>query len=266
MTIVSNGKKAPIQDGEQIAQQAENECTSIPTGKSNCGFSTAVAQWFCGSAQRMSSAIRRRRLARMVLMVVAPLALAGCTAGTGASLVADTADPQPGDITRMSFASDTIHLVPPTGFCIDPRMTGHRAEGGFAIVVPCSSLRPGPSGRNRALITVAVGPAGPADGALTSADLLKNAPGARLLTERNDMMLPLVKLNMPDHRARGASPVHWRGAFVLNDQLVAVALYAPGGSRNLGGRGARLLNELTAKTLEASVTADLPPSPDVPAQ
>ncbi|WP_405117157.1 hypothetical protein L0Z64_17410 [Phaeobacter sp. BS23] len=95
---------------------------------------------------------------------------------------------------------------------------------------------------------------------------MKNAPGARLLTEREDMMLPLVKLNMPDHRARGASPVHWRGAFVLNDQLVALALYAPGGSRNLGGRGARLLNELTAKTLEASVTADLPPSPDAPAQ
>ncbi|WP_254683313.1 hypothetical protein [Phaeobacter sp. LSS9] len=214
----------------------------------------------------MSSAIRRCGLARLALMVVTPLALAGCTARTGASLVAGTADPQPGDITRMSFASDTIHLVPPTGFCIDPRMTGHRAEGGFAIVVPCSSLRPGRSGRNRALITVAVGPAGPADEALTSADLLKNAPGARLLTEREDMMLPLVKLNMPDHRARGASPVHWRGAFVLNDQLVALALYAPGGSRNLGGRGARLLNELTAKTLEASVTADLPPSPDAPAQ
>ncbi|AUQ69023.1 hypothetical protein PhaeoP54_00096 [Phaeobacter inhibens] len=202
----------------------------------------------------------------MILMMVAPLALAGCTAGTSPSRITDTSGPQPGDITRMSFASDTIHLVPPTGFCIDPRMTGHRAEGGFAIVVPCSSLRPGPSGRNRALITVAVGPAGPADKALTSADLLENAPGARLLTERSDMMLPLVKLNMPDHRARGASPIHWRGAFVLNDQLVAVALYAPGGSRNLGGRGARLLNELTAKTLEASVTADLPPSTDTAAQ
>ncbi|ATG42046.1 hypothetical protein PhaeoP18_00075 [Phaeobacter piscinae] len=266
MTIVSNGKKATIQDGEQAERQAENGYVSIQAGRSNCGFSTAFAQWLCSSAQRMSSAIRRCGLVRLALMVVAPLALAGCTAGTGASLVAGTADPQPGDITRMSFASDTIHLVPPTGFCIDPRMTGHRAEGGFAIVVPCSSLRPGPSGRNRALITVAVGPAGPADEALTSADLLKNAPGARLLTERNDMMLPLVKLNMPDHRARGASPVHWRGAFVLNDQLVALALYAPGGSRNLGGRGARLLNELTAKTLEASVTADLPPSPDAPAQ
>ncbi|MFV1601426.1 MULTISPECIES: hypothetical protein [unclassified Phaeobacter] len=202
------------------------------------------------------------RLYRRALTLLAAAALAACTADSGLSLVGAKTEPQPGDITRMSFASDTIHLVPPAGFCIDPRMTGHRAEGGFAIVVPCSSLRPGPASRNRALITVAVGPAGPADAALTSADLLKTAPGARLVAERNDMMLPLVKLNMPDHRARGASPVHWRGAFVLNDQLVAVALYAPSGSRNLGRRGAQLLNELTAKTLEASVTADLDPATD----
>ncbi|WP_072503407.1 hypothetical protein [Phaeobacter porticola] len=200
----------------------------------------------------------------MVMASGLAVLLAACAPGTAPSSGANATEEYPDDITRMSFASGTIHLVPPKGFCIDARMTGHRADGGFAIIVPCASLRPGSdlSSRNRALITVAVGPAGTGDAALTSAQIYENARGARLLAERNDLMLPLVKLNMPDHRARGASPVHWRGAFVLNDQLVAVALYAPSSSRNLGGRGARLLDELTAKTLEASVTADLDAAPN----
>ena len=185
-------------------------------------------------------------------------ALLGCLALVSACNT-QAYQPQPGDVTRMSFASETIHLVAPDGFCIDPKMTGHRAEGGFALLVPCASLRPNLNftSRNRAMITVAVGPAGPADSTLSGAEILENAPGAKLVAGRNDLMLPLVKLDMPDHRARGASPIHWRGAFVLNEQLVAVALYAPEGSANLGNRGARLLDELTAKTLEASVTADL---------
>ncbi|WP_293574667.1 hypothetical protein [Phaeobacter sp.] len=179
----------------------------------------------------------------------------------------------PPEFTRMSFAEGSIHLVPPAGFCIDPQMTGHRSEGGFAILVPCNSLSLDDAAeqsfaerqrasRNRALITVAVGPADAPTAALTGDEILANAPGAKLLQTREDLMLPLVKLDMPSHRARGASPTHWRGAFVLNEQLVAVALYAPQRSRNLGNRGAMLLNELTAKTLEASVTADLPTSPE----
>ncbi|MFS4581414.1 hypothetical protein [Phaeobacter sp. C3_T13_0] len=262
MSILTSGKIALIHVETPTEGQQVNEYRSVQVRISACNFNAASAQRVCDSAHRIALLIWWRRLHRAALATAAGLALVACSSESDVSRASNGSEHQPGDITRMSFASDTIHVVPPAGFCIDPRMTGNRAEGGFAIVVPCSSLRPGSSNRNRALITVTVGPAGPADAALTNADLFQNARGARLLTERNDMMLPLVKLNMPDHRARGASPVHWRGAFVLNDQLVAVALYAPSGSRNLGRRGAQLLNELTAKTLEASVTADLDLSVD----
>lgn len=169
-----------------------------------------------------------------------------------------------GAASQAVFAKGEVVLVPPPGHCLDKTMLLQENDGGFALFPRCNLLQ-GPSffGRNRAaLITAAIGPA-KTSGAPSPIDLARTAEGAKLLYYDNNGMLPLVRLHWPGHGATGAegatgaSAEHWRGAFVLNDHMIVLALYAPEGSPLLGTPGAELLTEMTRRTLEASL-ADRP--------
>ncbi|WP_245602922.1 hypothetical protein [Leisingera methylohalidivorans] len=159
----------------------------------------------------------------------------------------------------MSFAGGGVLLAAPETYCFDRRSSTADESGGFALMAPCSRLNRNRwfGSRNAAVLTASIGPAKQDATAPQAADIVAMFPGARLLETRDDQLLPLVRLEFPEAVAEGASPVHWRGAFVLDRHLVALALYAPEGSRALGRQGAALLNELTHRTLEASTLPDL---------
>ncbi|WP_254695094.1 hypothetical protein [Leisingera sp. NJS201] len=192
---------------------------------------------------------------------LAGLALAGCSpAPTGMSFAARVSGPAPrlsGQV--MSFAGGGVLLAAPETFCFDRRSSTADDSGGFALITHCSRLDRNRwfGSRNAAVLTASIGPAQQDAAAPQAADIVAMFPGATLLETRDDQLLPLVRLEFPEAVAEGASPVHWRGAFVLDRHLVALALYAPEGSRALGGQGAALLNEVTHRSLEASTLPDL---------
>lgn len=207
-------------------------------------------------------------------IVLAAMALAGCSpAPRNMPFSARTAGqaPQAG-VEVMSFAGGDVLLAAPGGYCFDRRSSQPDSGGGFALLAHCSRMgRQNWFGaRKSAVLTASIGPARPAAAAPRAADIAAMFPDARVLESSEDQLLPLVKLEFPGAVADSASPVHWRGAFVLDRHLVALALYAPEDSRTLGSHGAALLNEMTHRTLEASTlpsletAAALPPAAAAP--
>ena len=168
--------------------------------------------------------------------------------------------------TQARFAKGAVVLVAPRGHCVDAKTLRQDSEGGFALLPRCSFLQ-GNSlfGRNKAaVITATIGKTN-ATTAPSTSDLARTAEGAKLLYYDDKGLLPLVRLQWHGHGATGnsgASAEHWRGAFVLNGNLVVLALYAPEGSELLGRPGADLLEEMTRRSLQASSAprSDAPPS------
>ncbi|MEP4035313.1 hypothetical protein [Pseudophaeobacter sp.] len=161
--------------------------------------------------------------------------------------------------TQARFAKGQVTLVAPQGHCIDATMLRQEATGGFALLPRCNLLHGTQLfGRNRAaVITATIGPAQGADAPSTT-ELAQTAEGARLLYYDDKGLLPLVRLQWPGHSAMGgsgASEEHWRGAFVVNNHLVVLALYAPEGSNLLGPAGAKLLTDMTRRSQKASLQA-----------
>lgn len=194
-------------------------------------------------------------------IVLAALALAGCSPSPqGMPFASRTASqaPQAG-VQVMSFGGGDVLLAAPDAYCFDRRSSQPDKDGGFALLAHCSRMgRQNWFGtRKSAVLTASIGPAKAAATAPQAADIAAMFPDAKVLETREDQLLPLVKLEFPGAVADSASPVHWRGAFVLDRHLVALALYAPEGSRTLGSHGAALLNEMTHRTLEASTLPSL---------
>ncbi|WP_241479055.1 hypothetical protein [Leisingera sp. ANG-M1] len=159
----------------------------------------------------------------------------------------------------MSFANGDVLLAAPESYCFDRRSSTADDKGGFALMAMCNRLdrRNWFGTRKAAVLTASIGPAAQDAAAPQAKDIVAMFPDAKLLETREDQLLPLVKLEVPGAVAEGASPVHWRGAFVLDRHLVALALYAPEGSHALGSQGAALLNEVTHRSLEVSTLPDL---------
>ncbi|UWQ83208.1 hypothetical protein [Leisingera caerulea] len=200
------------------------------------------------------------RLAGAIAAALAAAVLTACSpAPQGLSFAARDAGLIPRqDGQVMSFANGGVLLAAPESYCFDRRSSAPEDGGGFALIAHCSRLegRGWFGARKAAVLTASIGPASQNALAPRASDIAAMFPGARLLESREDQLLPLVRLEFPQAVAKGASPVHWRGAFVLDRHLIALALYAPEGSRALGSHGAALLNEVTHRTLEAST---LPP-------
>lgn len=170
---------------------------------------------------------------------------------------APRAQPQPkGPV--LSMAGGAVQLAAPADYCFDTSSSKLNAGGGFVLMAHCSRTHGNGwfAARNAPVLTASVGPADKRAVAPQATDIAALFPHAKVLKTRNDQLLPLVLLEAPKSVAAGASPVHWRGAFVLDQHLVALALYAPKDSPALGPQGAALLNETTHRTLEAS---SLPP-------
>lgn len=229
------------------------------------------------NAQQRSPGGRGARLAALAL--IGALSACGPLPETGFSFAAPGASSgqtsrqgtAPGQApTQVRLAKGAVTLVAPRGHCIDQATLRQGPDDGFALLPRCNLLQ-GPSlfGRHRAaVITATLGKTSQSEPPST-AELARSAPGAQLLSYNDKGLLPLIKLRWPGHGAMGvsaASADHWRGAFVIRDQLVLLALYAPEGSPLLGRNGANLLTEMARRSLAASqvepaTAASLPTAP-----
>ncbi len=163
-------------------------------------------------------------------------------------------------VTQASFFAGDVVLEAPLGFCFDPDTLRADDSGGFAILAKCHVFNGTDRARNwrdLGLITATVAPmvkgqTPPDLEALTAA-----IPHAKILKQREDLLLPVVNLSLSNARAQGASPDHWRGAFIVHDHLVALALYAPDQGRLLRPKGALVLEDMARRSLARSLEQDV---------
>ncbi|MBN7784398.1 hypothetical protein JYP51_05665 [Ponticoccus gilvus] len=200
------------------------------------------------------------------LLVLGLLWLAGCAPVPGAapaeagrkgllsSVVEKAAAPKAAKpLLRLTLAGGDVPVVPPEGYCIDPKSRRGGAQRSFAAIASCRILTGGQVGGyvEPVLITVAAGSRGAAED-LPSPELLAKARRAPLLSGSRTPDAVFAHLGQGGAAILpGGDPKHWRTIFVLNDRLVGAALYAPAGSPMAGPEGAELLMRLKARMVAA---------------
>ncbi len=208
----------------------------------------------------------RRGLAPFALIAV----LLGCGTAPTEDLQASAADPkaaQPGlfaglgatrakpPLRKTSLAGGVVVDGPP-GYCVDPKSIGLGRS--FAVLASCQVLTDGRGGSEvpLAIMTVTVGRKD-AGAQVPDAQTMAAAAGSDLIDSRRNRDMTLALLESGGQEVLdGGEPRYWRGAFVLNDRPVGLALYAPQGSVLKGSSGAALLAELHDKIVAATPKND----------
>ncbi|MBB96865.1 MAG: hypothetical protein CML68_19985 [Rhodobacteraceae bacterium] len=190
---------------------------------------------------------------KRVLTGLALLALAGCSelpAGAGAGKT------QSAGRQTSALLAGRVALTAPAGFCIDPSSVTTSGRTGFAMLARCAQLSPQTalvalSGQSPAVMTVTTKPWTEGDTEITDATIAAAYPDGAVIERRPGGPVPMVKAR-GDRAFSALDDTHWRGAFVVNDQLVVIGLFAPKDSRALGASGANLVSALGRRTETAS--------------
>lgn len=183
------------------------------------------------------------------------LAVAGCTEDFTAGLAGKTGGTS--QKTTVVMGGNRVALRAPTGFCIDPDSVSKDGRNGFAMLALCDRLSPETaiatlSGQSPAVVTVSTKPWTLDDQSITAAAIAAAYPDGMVIEQRDGPPLALVKARGGATDLEGVDDIHWRGAFVVNDQLVVLGLFAPENSRALGSSGAALLRKLAQRTIATS--------------
>lgn len=183
------------------------------------------------------SKILRRGGLRPALVICASVLLSGCIAQTGGGSGVPV-------VRKAALAGGAVVVVPPAGYCLDKSSITDRPGGSFALIASCESLtgRRAGSGPEPAVITVSVTPPRQGREQPEAARLAEALGSGVALSEANGDGLIVVQV-----QGAGALPGdrgdtrHWRGAMVVNDRLVGLAIYGAAGSDIAGRVGERLL-------------------------
>ncbi|MGD9861821.1 MAG: hypothetical protein AB7S99_01290 [Pseudodonghicola sp.] len=205
----------------------------------------------------------RRPGARPAAAALALTLLTGCTGEFSPGGAAE--------LTRAELAEGPggkVTAAAPPGYCIDRRSLRHGPRGGFALIARCDTLgvRSLFPNRRLALITVTTAPMQPGAAAPTLGDLTQSVAPAQVIESRRIDKLPLVRLGDDPGSVEGLAPQHWRGAFALNGQLVALAIYVPETAPGPDGAAAELLADVANRIRQASGAAAAPPTDPAPAR
>lgn len=178
------------------------------------------------------------------------LLLVGCTEELGFAAIG----PKPSEtMTQVALAEGRVNLSAPGGFCVSPRSVKDTKTGSFAMLARCDTL--GASDRamfqSLAILTATTTPQ-EGSAAPSLEGLSKSVAPAQITAKTTRDSIPMIRVKTQEPVAEGLSPEHWRTALVINDQLVAFALYAPEGSQALKEDGADLLADLSTRTRTAS--------------
>lgn len=176
--------------------------------------------------------------------------LSGCDApgaGNALSFLATQESPEDLALRRAELAGGSINVSGPDGYCIDASTVRSSSAGGFAAIASCHILSGGTGGPivEPALVTVTVSRA---TGDAPTPEALAAALGTDLLQNRDLSAITAGQMATGGQTAfEGSDPRHWRGAFLLGDHLVGLALYAPQGSPLVGLQGAAFLNTVSSR-------------------
>lgn len=194
---------------------------------------------------------------KTVLSSLAALALGlltGCTEGLppGGGRAAELTE-----ATLAQGPRGKVQVVAPPGYCIDRRSLKTGPRGGFALMARCDTLggRELVNNRRLALITVTTAPMAEGQRAPSLNDLRQSTAPARVIETRTRGSVPLIRLTDAPGTAAALSGEQWRGAFALNGQLVALAIYVPASAPAPKGTAADLLAEVARRTRTASRAA-----------
>ena len=183
-----------------------------------------------------------------VLATLGLTVLAGCEDG---SLPFGTPFDQ---ATRAELADGAVTVAAPPGYCIDQQALRHGPRGDFVLLARCDTLglRGVFPGRQLAVMTVTTAPRAGEGPPPSLEELQRSVRPARVIEAGQSGDLPLVRLDADGGAVEGAAPQHWRSAFALNGQLVALSLYAPESASAAPAAGADLLADLASRTRRAS--------------
>lgn len=153
-------------------------------------------------------------------------------------------------ITQVSMARGAVQLTTPEGYCVDRRGRNQT----FALIARCDTL--GVIGffasGELAVIAASTQSVDPGTTSPRAHDLANARPEDDTVTSIERESIAIVLMQSDTAQLEGVSKQYWRTAFVVNDQLVSLALYAPDDSAALTSEGARLLEETARATRAAS--------------
>ncbi|MCM2563412.1 hypothetical protein M8756_14415 [Lutimaribacter sp. EGI FJ00015] len=208
---------------------------------------------------------------RLAAAGLALVTLAGCleglpVAGAGSQTAGEAGRAVP--VTRRTeLGGGSVVIVPPAGYCLDKSSISDRVGGAFALIASCESLtgRMGGVLVEPAVITVSVSGKREDRDQPEAAVLAQALPDAAALRETNGDGLTVVQVADDTGPLQGASSDtrHWRGAMVVNDRLVGLAVYGAPDSAIAGDSGERLLVALAESIRENSpfLASDAPVAP-----
>lgn len=189
-----------------------------------------------------------RRLIPVILLAT----LAGCIKGQAPGFAAPSGPSK--KLEQMAFYNGAVVVQAPPGYCIDAG-SRHRAETSrLVLLASCAALGNGDAQfAEPALIVVSVGPGRPGLSPPTASALANSLATAPPLATVDTDGVALVQLDSGGARVLpGGDPRHWRGATVVNEHLISLAIYGPKGGGVAGRNGRDTLLRLARATRQAS--------------
>ncbi|WP_306133506.1 dihydroxy-acid dehydratase [Roseivivax marinus] len=157
---------------------------------------------------------------------------------------------KPGDgpppVPRAAVAGGAVVVAGPRGYCVDPVTVESDDDTGFAVLASCRILGGPGAGPNvaPALVTVTVGAPEPAP-VLPTAETFARLSGGAARPGRSGGDLVVAQMQTGGERVLpNGDPRYWRGAFLVANRLVSLALYAPEGSSLAGDDGGQFLGSV----------------------
>ncbi|MGV6849184.1 MAG: hypothetical protein ACWA5A_12485 [Marinibacterium sp.] len=199
---------------------------------------------------------------RIVSWALICLVLIGCSQGPSAGAdghgSARKETSQAGK-TRVLLGDGRVMLKAPAGYCIDPETLDAAGRQGFAMLARCdlvngSDDRPLANLRAPALITVTTRPWSGDTDTVSVEQLAAAYPEESILDRRRAPAAALIRVDGGAPDLNGIDDIHWRGAMVVNGQIVTLGLFAPPGSSLLGASGGTLLAQMARRISRDSLT------------
>lgn len=151
-------------------------------------------------------------------------------------------------LTSAALARGEVLLVAPSGFCIDRRSLGDS----FALMARCDTLGSRNTFKAPLAVITATTIAVEGDDAIVVTDTKQEKVLAR--EERGDITLLRVHGRPPTDQMRD---VYWRGAGLIGNHIVGLAVYEAEGGDELEKIAPKLLEQTLKRSHTRRVTTDL---------
>lgn len=179
------------------------------------------------------------------------LTLSACEGGQGLSLGGSSSAPEK-PLLQTSLAGGAVQVVPPQGYCIDPKSLKSR----FALMARCDALGLPDmvTAAPRGILTLALTEAD-GDAPLPTPQQVAQAAGLTQIQETGSVEGATIFVAQGPVPAEGMSPRHWRGTARIGGHVASVTLYGAPQSRAISEEGRALVADLIRQSRSKSSNA-----------